>query len=114
MKTSNVIGVVVLALLAILALSWLAQGNDWFMYKFWAPKYEKVRRETYEQTKSYKQGSVQRLNELCRQVSTADEGHKPMLNDIISHEFAEWDANDVPQYLRPCLADARAQSPVNP
>lgn len=95
-------------LIGILALSWILQGNDWFMYKFWAPKYEAVRRETYEQTKSYRQGSVQRLNTLCTQIDAADDDHKSMLRDVVAHEFAEWDSADVPAYLRACLEQARA------
>lgn len=94
-------------LVGVLLLSWIFQGNDWFMYKFWAPKYEAVRRQTYEQTKSYRQGSIQRLNTLCTQLNDADDGHKPMIRDLISHEFAEWDTDDVPGYLRPCLVGAR-------
>ena len=99
----GVIGFIALVML----LGWVFQGNDFFMYKVFAPKYEQVRRETYEQTKSYRQGSVQRLDSLCTQVADADDDHKPMLNDVIAHEFAEWDTSDVPAHLRPCLAAAR-------
>jgi hypothetical protein len=95
--------------LVLTGLGWFFQGNDFFMYKFFAPRTEQVRRETYEQTKSYKQGSVQRLSTLCTQVADADEGHKGMLNDIIAHEFVEWDMADVPQHLRGCLATARVK-----
>lgn len=102
-------GVAVLVFVAMLGLTWIIQGNDFFMYKVFAPKYEQVRRETYEQTKSYRQGSVQRLSELCKQVADTDDSHKVMLNDVISHEFAEWDLADVPTYLRPCLQSARAK-----
>ncbi len=102
------VGVVLAVLVGVLALTWLLQGNDWFMYKFWAPKYEAVRRQTYEQTKSFRQGSIQRLGTLCTQVTEADDEHKPMLRDVISHEFAEWGTADVPAYLQPCLTEARA------
>lgn len=92
---------------AFIALDWLVQGENFFMYKFWAPKYEAARRQTYEQTKSYKQGSIQRLNTLCNQVETADDDHKPMVRDIINQEFAEWNTDDVPVYLQGCLIQAR-------
>src|SRR5262245_51066674 len=88
----------------MIALGWVAQGNEFFLAKFFMPKYEQLRRETYEQSKSYRQGSVQRLNELCKQISDADEGHQPALYSIVAHEFAEWDTKDVPEYLRSCLA----------
>src|SRR4051812_16187485 len=70
-----------------IVVGWMVQGNDFFLYKVFAPKREAVRREVYEQTKSYKQGSTQRLGTLCSQVATADSAHVPMLNDMITHEF---------------------------
>ena len=102
------IGVVVVVVFC-LAMDWIVAGQNFFLYKYWAPKNEAVRRQVYEHTKSYHQGSVQRLNTLCTQVADADDSHKPMLNDVINHEFAEWDEADVPAYLQPCLAAARGK-----
>ena len=107
MKVSAVVGIIIAFFVVMFGLSWIIQGNDWFMYKFWAPKYEQVRRETYEQTKSYRQGSVQRLGTLCTQVAAADEAHKGMLNQVIAHEFVEWNSADIPAHLQACLASAR-------
>lgn len=45
----------------LLGLIWIFQGNDFFLYRTFAPKYEKVRRQTFEQTKSYNQGMIQEL-----------------------------------------------------
>lgn len=94
-------------LFALFIVSFIATGGDLAIYRFWAPKQESARRQVYEQTKSYRQGSVQRLNTLCSQVASADSEHKPMLNDVISQEFAEWDMRDVPTYLQTCLGRAR-------
>ena len=46
---------VILALALFMGLGWVAQGNSFFMYKFFAPKQEQVRRETFEQSKAYRQ-----------------------------------------------------------
>lgn len=100
------IGVIVLVFLGLTALAWVSDGLGLLHYKFFAPKYEQVRRETYEQTKSYRQGSVQRLGTLCTQVAEAED--KRLLNGVIEHEFQEWDVSDVPGYLQPCLNNARA------
>ncbi len=102
-------GIVIGALVAILALSWVFTGNDFFLYKYFAPKQEAVRRQVYEQTKSYHQGSVQRLGTLCMQVDATDDAHKDLINDVIASEFAEWDAVDVPAHLRGCLKAARGR-----
>lgn len=102
------------ALLAVLVLmvcgagiGFLAQGTDFFMYKFFAPRQEAVRRQVYEHTKSFKQGNTQRLNTLCTQVATTDADHRALINDVIAQEFAEWNSDDVPDYLRGCLSRAR-------
>ncbi len=109
-SVGKVILIVLGLFVGLMALGWVIKGNQFFMYQYFAPKEEAVRRETYEQTKSYKQGSKQRLGTLCSQVDAADDNHKGMLNDMIKHEFEEWDMEDVPQHLRSCLQTARAKS----
>lgn len=100
----------VLVLIVMFAvIGFLSQGTNFFMYKFFAPRQEAVRRQVYEQTKSYRQGSTQRLNTLCTQASDADDSHKGMLNAVIAQEFAEWSSDDVPDYLRGCLSRARGR-----
>ena len=101
------VGIALLALILIYGFGFLATGGDLAIYRFWAPKQEAARRQVYEQTKSYRQGSIQRLDTLCSQVSNSDDAHKPMINDVIDHEFAEWNTSDVPDYLQSCLANAR-------
>ncbi len=90
-------------------LGFIATGGDLAIYRFWAPKQEAARRQVYEQTKSYRQGSIQRLNSLCSQINAADSEHKPMLQDVVAQEFAEWSSADVPDYLKGCLKSARLQ-----
>lgn len=103
----RVLLVVLVLTVAGFGFTFISDAFNLFSYKFWAPKQEAARRQTYEQTKSYRQGSIQRLNTLCTQVASADDDHKPMLNGVINHEFAEWSENDVPDYLQACLANAR-------
>jgi hypothetical protein len=89
-----------------LAMDWVVAGQNFFLYKFFAPRQAAVERQVYENTKSYKQGNIQRLNSLCLQVKQ-EPGNASMLNDVINHEFAEWSTDDVPDYLRGCLLNAR-------
>ena len=97
-------------ILFLTALAWFSDANDLMRYKFFGPKYEAARREIYEQTKSFRTGSIQRLNSLCTQIEAAEEGRKPMLRAVVVQEFAEWNTGDVPDYLRGCLAMARANN----
>lgn len=105
MKVLSGIAVGIFLLVGFLAFGFAIQGGNFFLYKFWAPQYEQVRRETYEQTKSYQKGNADRLSALCGQVANATD--KSLLNDQISHEFADVNTSDVPDYLQSCLASAR-------
>ena len=88
-------------LLGILTLTWLIQGSDFFMYKFWAPKYENVRREVFENTKSYNQGMVQELQNMqFEYLSNKDENSKQALASIILHRVADFDDSKLPTDLK--------------
>jgi len=87
---------VILILIVLMGLGWFVQGNEFFMYKFWAPKQEQVRREVFEQTKSYKQGTIQNLRRMQEEYVRADDAHKDSLSSIILHT-----ADDVPEVEMP-------------
>lgn len=106
MKT---LGVVVLGVVAFLGLIALLQGEDFFLYRYFAPKYEQVRRETFEQTKSYNQGMVQELQNMQFQYEQADAGHKPALAAIILHRAADYDESRLPGDLRTFIHSLRAR-----
>ena len=60
----KIVGICVLAIILLLGLGWLVTGNDFFLFKVFAPKYEQVRRETFEQSKAYNQGMIQELQNM--------------------------------------------------
>jgi hypothetical protein len=109
MSAAKIVFLTMLFITTAFALDWIVTGENFFLYQYFAPKQENVRRKVYEGTKSYHQGSIQRLDTLCNQVAEADDDHKPMLNDSIKQEFAEWDEEDVPTYLQGCLSTARGK-----
>jgi len=91
---------VLAGLVAFLVLTWAIQGNDFFLYKTFAPKYEQVRRETFEQTKSYNQGMIQELQNMQFQYVQADPAHQAALAAIILRRAADYDLNKLPVDLR--------------
>ena len=109
MKPSGVIGIVLLAVVVVLGLTWLGQGNDFFLYKVFAPKYEQVRRETFEQSKAYNQGMVQELQNMQFEYVKASPEHKAALASIILHRAADFDLNQpsVPADLREFIEQLR-------
>ncbi len=86
-------------IILFLGLGWAVTGNDFFLYKFFAPKYEQVRRETFEQTKSYRQGMVQELQNMQFQYEQASPEHKAALRSLILHRVADFPADDMPPNL---------------
>ncbi len=101
--TAAVIG----GLILFLGLIWLIQGNDFFMYKYFAPKYEQVRRETFEQTKSYNQGMIQELQNMQFKYVDSDSTGKEALASIILHRAADYDETKLPADLRDFIQKLR-------
>lgn len=96
----KMIGWGVLALVGLFALTWLAMGNDFFLYKFFAPKQEAVRRQVFEQSKAYNQGMIQELQNMQFEYIKAEPAHKAALASIILHRAADYDENQMPNDLR--------------
>jgi len=93
------IGIGIIALAGFLGLIWIIQGNDFFLYKTFAPKYEAVRRQTFEQSKAYNQGMVQELQNMQFQFIQADKEHKAALASVILHRAADYDESAMPPAL---------------
>jgi hypothetical protein len=98
----KVILVVVLLVVLGLGLDWLSAGENFFLYKYWAPKNAAVQRQVFEQTPSYVKGMVQELSNMQFQYEQADDSHKAALADLILHRAAGFNLNDpdVPADLR--------------
>ena len=96
-------------LICLLGLSWLVQGNDFFLYKVFAPKYENVRRQTFENTKSYNQGMIQELENMQFEYTRADTNHQAALASIILHRAADYPAERLPYELRCFITDLRSK-----
>jgi hypothetical protein len=94
------IGIGLAALMLVLGLTWVGQGNDFFLYKVFAPKYEQARRETFEQSKAYNDGMVQEIRAMQYQYVQADASHKQALASIILHRLAGYPEENLPGDLR--------------
>lgn len=105
----EVIGYSLITLAGILGLTWVFQGNDFFLLKVFAPKYEAVRRETFEQSKAYRQGMVQELQSMQFQYVQADDAHKQALADIILHRAADVDPTILPADLSAFIQQLKSE-----
>ncbi|MFH0873946.1 MAG: hypothetical protein V1846_03900 [Candidatus Komeilibacteria bacterium] len=101
------VGIVLATIIFALALTWIFTGNDFFLYKAFAPKYEKTRREVFENTKSYKQGMIQELQAMEFEYIKADSSHKAALADVILRQSADFPEEEMPPSLRSFVQQLR-------
>lgn len=88
---------IVLGFLGIIALmfglAWAVEGNDFFMYKYFAPKQEAVRREVFEQSKAYNDGMSQQLDKERLEYIKLTPDQKAAERSIILHQFSGYDTS---------------------
>ena len=85
--------------LGVGALIWGVAYHDLIFTSFFAPKYENVRRKTFEQSKSFRTGAVTELQNMQFEYIRSDAAHKVALKDIIIHRSAEVPEDAMPQDL---------------
>ena len=79
---------IVLGIAVVVGLGWLFTGNALFLKSFFDPKFEQVRRTTFETSKAYRDGMAQELRALQIEYVKADERIKPALASAIRHKAA--------------------------
>jgi hypothetical protein len=69
-------------------------------YKFFAPRYEQVRYDTFKQSQAYNDGMLRDLYDLQREYNSADAEHKGAMKALIIHRFEIFDKNRLPADLQ--------------
>ena len=104
MKPLSAFFAVVGVLFIIGLIAFAFQGTDFFLYKFWAPKYESVQRDVFEQTPSYVRGNIQELENMrleynkCK--SEGKEKEANALKSVILHRAAGLNQDHFPEDLK--------------
>lgn len=98
-----------LAVVLMVALPWLVMGNEFFLYKYFAPKREGVRREVFEQSRAFNQGMIQELQNMQFEYIQANEESKQALASIILHRAADYPADKLPADLRAFIEDLKQE-----
>ena len=84
------------ALIALLGLGWVIQGNDFFLYAVFAPKYEQVRRNTFEQSRAFNEGMAQELQRMWLDYQhAADPSEKSAIRSLVTHRVAGYDIENI-------------------
>jgi hypothetical protein len=104
-------GYVLGGIIALLGFVWLVQGNDFFLYKTFAPKYEQVRRETFEQSHAFRQGHIQELQNMQFEYVKASPAHRAGLAGIAVRRAGDIpDIESLPADVRDFISCARSSS----
>ena len=97
MKTTFII---ILSVITLLALGWVLTIDSLEMQRVFAPKFEQVRRETFEQSKAYRQGEVQELQNMQFAYLQTDKEHRGALASVIRQRAADFPHDQMPNDLR--------------
>lgn len=93
--------VIVAILIGTLGLIWIAQGNEFFLYRYFAPKREAVKREVFEQSKEYQHGTIQELDKMrLEHVKSNSSTVKTVIENRALRMVAEFDKLNLPEDLR--------------
>ncbi len=96
----KIVGVILLATIVVLGLSWAFTGNDFFLYKVFAPKMEQVRHDTFKQSQAYNDGMASQLENMQFKYAQADAEAKGALAPIILHTVGAYDTTKLPPDLQ--------------
>jgi hypothetical protein len=98
-----IVGVVIFGSVAV-ALTWIFSANGLALRSVFGPAHEQVRRETFEQSKAYRDGLVQELRSLQFEYLKAPAELQPALASVIRHKASGIDAATLPADLRAFLS----------
>jgi hypothetical protein len=80
------ISVFVAVMIVILGITWLAEGNNFFLYKYFAPRKAEVQRQVFEETASYVRGNIQELEKQHLEYIKATPEQRRAMKPIILQE----------------------------
>lgn len=88
----------------VIGLGWIVQGNSFFMFQVFAPKYEAVRRDTMIQSRAYSEATTREMYRLKLQYQQAKgDDEKATIRAMTLHEAEAFDRNRLPPDLQSFL-----------
>lgn len=91
---------VFLAIFLVLTTMAAVQGTDFFLYQYFGPRREEVRREVFEQSHAFRQGAIQELEQLRLDYVRSTPEQRSGIASLMLHRVAEIpDRNTLPPDL---------------
>jgi hypothetical protein len=88
--------IVAMIILGLAGISFLSYQG----YKYFAPRYEQVRYDTFKNSQTYNDGMLRDLVELQQEYVKANDEQKAGLKALIIHRFEVYDINRLPPDLQ--------------
>ncbi len=83
-------------LLLCTGLGWFIEGDEFLLYKFFAPRREAVRREVFEGTKSYNDAMAQELRSAQMDYIKGSPEQRAAIGSVVTHRVAGYDRSKLP------------------
>jgi len=96
MKIFAYIGIGILVLVGVAALSVGGNGLHYWLNKTFSPLNEQVRHETFECSQSHTDGLVHEIRDYRDQYGHADDAGKAVLRDRVMQDFNSYTCGDLP------------------
>jgi hypothetical protein len=86
-------------------LVWIVQGNNFFLYKVLAPRYEQARNETFKNSQSYNDGMAGELAQLqLDYVRAKSQEERDAIATLVLQRVASYDtsrlSSDLQEFVR--------------
>lgn len=107
MGTRAIVFSIIGVILGILALTWVVQGNDFFLLTVFGPKMENARYNAQKESQPYKDGLVKDLYRLQSEYVMADKSHQNALAGVILDQRQRSQLFAIVARVRPLGAEAR-------
>ena len=101
-------------ILLMTAITWMSTGLNLAHYKFWGPKYEEARRNVFEETKSFQQGTIQELSKMYQEYNdpAKSQSQKDAIAFTALHQVADFKTENLPPYLAKWIESLRNPTPT--
>jgi hypothetical protein len=97
------------ALSALLILAILV-GGGLYLYRWAAPRYEEVQRQTYEESRQHVEGTIEDLLRYRVKYQSAGSDHKKAIRQLVLRRARDLDRKEMPSQLRQWVDSLRTQS----
>jgi len=96
----------------IIGISWISMGNEFMLYKYFAPKQEAVRTKVYRESQAQQDGMINELQKMQIEYASASPEGKLIIADAVVSRSAQFTGQLTPS-LDAFVSKCKAQKGIN-